>query len=203
MNKDLTSTKKVNKRLRKTRWLKFRYLFICFFKMSGKNDRNAWLRKNNIFGLFGEGSNYQPHTLPNNPKLIKIHNNVRIAEGVTFYEHDGINAVFARIKGVKDPLWNIHQSCIEILDNCFIGGKSLLIGNLRIGPNAIVAGGSVVTKDVLPGEIVAGNPAKVVGNFFDLMEKRKIEDYCQPELSDEEKVQQLWDRFSKNKNKQT
>lgn len=74
---------------------------------------------------------------------------------------------------------------------------------MRIGPNAIVAGGSVVTKDVLPGEIVAGNPVKVVGNFFDLMEKRKIEDYCQPELSDEEKVQQLWDRFSKNKNKQT
>ena len=70
---------------------------------------------------------------------------------------------------------------------------------MRIGPNAIVAGGSVVTKDVLPGEIVAGNPAKVVGNFFDLMEKRKIEDYCQPVLSDEEKVQQLWDKFAKKR----
>lgn len=72
---------------------------------------------------------------------------------------------------------------------------------MRIGPNAIVAGGSVVTKDVLPGEIVAGNPAKVVGNFFDLMERRKKEDYCQPVLSDEEKVQQLWDKFAKKRKK--
>lgn len=82
-----------------------------------------------------------------------------------------------------------------------IGGHSILIGNLRIGPNAIVAGGSVVTKDVLPGEIVAWNPAKVVGNFFDLMEMRKKEDYCQLVLSDEEKVQQLWDKFAKKRKK--
>ena len=114
MNKELTSTKKVNKRLRKTRWLKFRYLFICFFKMSGKNDRNAWLRKNNIFGLFGEGSNYQPHTLPNNPRLVKIHNNVRVAEGVTFYEHDGINNVFAMMDGTVDTKW-LNGVCIKVV----------------------------------------------------------------------------------------
>lgn len=197
MKDSSTSTKIINKGLKQTRWLKLKYLFICFFKLSGKNDRNSWLRKNNIFGLFGQGSNYQPHTLPSNPKLIKIHNNVRIAEGVTFYEHDGINAVFARINGTKDPKWRIHRSCIEIFDNCFIGGHSILIGNLRIGPNAIVAGGSVVTKDVKPGEIVAGNPAKVVGNFFDLMERRKKEDYDQPEMSIEECTKQLWDSFSR------
>ena len=91
------------------------------------------------------------------------------------------------------------KSCIEIFDNCFIGGKSILIGNLRIGPNAIVPGRSVVTKDVLPGEIVAGNPAKVVGNFFDLMERRKRQDYSQPELSFEERNNKLWEAFSKKK----
>lgn len=93
----------------------------------------------------------------------------------------------------------MHQSCIEIFDNCFIGGHSILIGNLRIGPNAIVARGSVVTKDVNPGEIVAGNPAKVVGNFFDLLERRKRQDYNQPELSLEERNNQLWEAFSKKK----
>ena len=168
--------KEINKRLKKTRLMKLQYLMVCFFKLSGKNDRNAWLRKKSIFGIFGEGSNYQPHTLPSNPKLVRIHNNVRIAEGGTIYEHDGVNAVFARMDGEKDPKWRMHQSCIEIFDNCFIGGHSILIGNLRIGPNAIVAGGSVVTKDVNPGEIVAGNPAKVVGNFFDLLERRKRQD---------------------------
>lgn len=199
MKEEIAYTKSINNALKRTRWMKLKYLFVCLFKLSGKNDRNAWLRKNNIFGLFGEGSNYQPHSLPNNPKLIKIHNNVRVAEGVTFYEHDGINHVFARMGGTVDTKWSSHQSCIEIFDNCFIGGKSILIGNLRIGPNAIVAGGSVVTKDVLPGEIVAGNPAKVVGNFFDLMERRKRQDYNQPELSLEERNNRLWEAFSKKK----
>ncbi len=190
---DLTS--KTNKRLRKTRWLKIRYLFICFFKLSGKNDRNVWLRKNNVFGMLGQKSNYQPHTLPRNPKLVKIHDNVRIAEGVTFYEHDGINHVFSRLDGHIDTNWRTHQCCIEIFDNCFIGGRSILIGNLRIGPNAIVAGGSVVTKDVLPGQIVAGNPAKVVGDFYELLEKRKKEDYRQKELSEAENTERLWGVF--------
>lgn len=199
MKEEIAYTKSINNALRRTRWMKLKYLFVCFFKLSGKNDRNAWLRKNKIFGLFGEGSNYQPHSLPNNPKLIKIHNNVRVAEGVTFYEHDGINYVFARMDGTVDTKWSSHQSCIEIFDNCFIGGHSILIGNLRIGPNAIVAGGSVVTKDVNPGEIVAGNPAKVVGNFFDLLERRKRQDYNQPELSFEERTNQLWEAFSKKK----
>ena len=189
------STKRINQGLKKTRWMKLKYLFVCCFKLSGKNDRNAWLRKNNIFGMFGQKSNYQPHTLPNNPKLIKIHNNVRIAEGVTFYEHDGINHVFSRLDEHIDKNWRTHQCCIEIFDNCFIGGRSVLIGDLRIGPNAIVAGGSVVTKDVMPGEIVAGNPARVVGNFFELMEKRKKYDYDRPQKEEKERVEECWEHF--------
>lgn len=196
-----TSTKSINKRLKKYRWLRLKFLFVCFFKLSGKNDRNEWLRKKNVFGLFGQGSNYQPYDLPRNPKLIRIHDNVRIAAGVAFYEHDGINAVFAKISGTKDPKWHVHETCIEIFDNCFIGGKSVLIGNLKIGPNSIVAGGSVVTKDVQPGEIVAGNPAKVVGNFFELMEKRKKIDYDQLNMSQEERINQLWGIFSEIKRK--
>lgn len=191
--------KAVNKKLIRLRWIRIRYFLVCIFKLSGKNDRNNWLRKNNIFGVFGQNSNFQPHYLPNNPKLIKIHNNVRIAADVTFYEHDGINYVFAKMGGSFDHGWRIHQSCIEILDNCFVGGHSILIGDLRIGPNSIVAAGSVVTKDVKPGEIVAGNPARVVGNFYELMEKRKKIDYQQEDMSNEEIIQQLWESFNKKK----
>lgn len=44
---------------------------------------------------------------------------------------------------------------------------------VKIGPNAIVAAGSVVTKDVLEGCVVGGNPAKVIGKYSDIVEKRK------------------------------
>lgn len=45
--------------------------------------------------------------------------------------------------------------------------------NVKIGPNAIVAAGSVVVKNVEPGTIVGGNPAKVIGQFDNLVNKRK------------------------------
>lgn len=44
----------------------------------------------------------------------------------------------------------------------FIGGRAIILPGVRVGPNAIVAAGAVVTKDVAPNTIVAGNPAKVI-----------------------------------------
>lgn len=70
-----------------------------------------------------------------------------------------------------------------------------MVGNLRIGPNAIVAAGSVVVKDVPEGTIVGGNPAKVIGRFDDLLAKRMEEDYEKPEMSDADRTAEAWERF--------
>lgn len=43
-----------------------------------------------------------------------------------------------------------------------IGNGAILVGNLRIGKGAIIGAGSVVTRDVAPGVIVAGVPARVI-----------------------------------------
>lgn len=46
--------------------------------------------------------------------------------------------------------------------NCFIGGESIILPGITIGDNCVIAAGAVVTKDVEPRSIVAGNPGKVI-----------------------------------------
>jgi acetyltransferase-like isoleucine patch superfamily enzyme len=44
----------------------------------------------------------------------------------------------------------------------FIGGRSSILKSVQIGNEAVIGAGSIVTKDVPPRMIVAGNPAKLV-----------------------------------------
>ncbi len=47
-------------------------------------------------------------------------------------------------------------------ERCFIGARSIIMPGICVGDGSIVGAGSVVTRDVPPGCIVAGNPAKVL-----------------------------------------
>jgi acetyltransferase-like isoleucine patch superfamily enzyme len=46
--------------------------------------------------------------------------------------------------------------------HCFIGARSIILPGIIVGDESVVAAGSVVTKDVPPNSVVAGNPAKVI-----------------------------------------
>lgn len=52
---------------------------------------------------------------------------------------------------------------LHIGNGCWIGGGAKIVGSLKIGDNAIIGAGSVVIRDVPPGSIVAGVPAKIIG----------------------------------------
>jgi UDP-2-acetamido-3-amino-2,3-dideoxy-glucuronate N-acetyltransferase len=49
-----------------------------------------------------------------------------------------------------------------------VGAGVTLLPAVRIGARALVGAGSVVVKDVPPGAVVVGNPARVIGNIDDI-----------------------------------
>lgn len=98
--------------------------------------------------------------------LIKIGNHCTIAPNVLFLSHDGATWVFTE----EYPSLQKFGPII-INDNCFIGMNSIILGNVTIGPNSIIGAGSVVTKDIPPNVVAAGNPAKVVSSIEKYKEK--------------------------------
>jgi acetyltransferase-like isoleucine patch superfamily enzyme len=65
---------------------------------------------------------------------------------------------------------------IEVGDHVMIGAQTIIMPGKRIGSHVIIAAGSVITRNVPDGTIVGGNPAKIIGDYYDLAKKRLSED---------------------------
>jgi acetyltransferase-like isoleucine patch superfamily enzyme len=90
---------------------------------------------------------------------VTIEDNVFVGHGVTF-----INDSFPRATTAEGGLqtqadWKVEPTVVK--KGASIGSGVTIMCNVTIGERAIVGAGSVVTRDVPPGAIVAGNPARV------------------------------------------
>jgi len=90
---------------------------------------------------------------PSHCYLISIGNNCTICPNVRLIAHDA---------SIKKILGYTKIGKIDIRENCFIGDSAVILPGVTIGPNSIVGAGSVVTKDIPPDTVAAGNPAKIL-----------------------------------------
>lgn len=68
-----------------------------------------------------------------------------------------------RIEALVDGQPNVGRIAPVVIEDCvFVGTGCIVMPGVRIGYGSVVAAGSVVTKDVAPYSVVAGNPATVV-----------------------------------------
>jgi len=100
----------------------------------------------------------------NHPHLIEIQDNCRISTGVRILAHDA--TAFRRL-GVT------RAAKVRILEGTFIGEFAFILPGVTIGPNALVAAGAVVNRDIGEDICAAGNPARPYGKFSELLKR-----YC-------------------------
>ena len=104
--------------------------------------------------------------------MISIGNNVTVCVDVRFYEHDLVRRMWNGDPEYKGENIAYYTGEIVVDDNVVLGARCTVLYNVHIGKNALVASGSVVTKDVPEYAIVGGNPAKVIGDTRELYKKR-------------------------------
>lgn len=136
--------------------------------------RGMEIGENNfISGVFFGADGRDPITIGNNCVLTRC----------TILGHDASPAMFIpelQGTGLFDRISVTRRTVIK--DQCFIGVNAIVLCGVTIGPSSIVGAGAVVTQDVAPGTVVAGNPAKVVCTIEEFIEKHKRQMQEHPEF---------------------
>ncbi len=156
------------------------YIKIC----QPANDEFAeFLKLHGKLHAIGENCRINYGANITDPEYVQIGNNVTLSD-CNLIGHDGVVGMLNIAYRMK--LDSVGK--IVIKDNVFIGHGAIVLSNVTIGPNAVIAAGSVVTKDVASGDVVGGVPAKVIGRTEDLANRLQ------------EKTEQLpWNQIIQNR----
>ena len=130
-------------------------LYGCMIDDNTKIGTFVEVQKN---AVIGKNCKIQSHTFI--CEGVTIEDDVFVGHSVTF-----INDKYPRATNGKGGLqseadWKVVPTIVK--KGASIGSGSTILCNITIGAKAIIGSVSVVTKDVPPNAIVAGNPAKIV-----------------------------------------
>lgn len=99
---------------------------------------------------------------PTHCYLISIGDNCVLAPNVRLIAHDA---------SMKQHLGYTRLGKVKIEADCFIGDSVIILPGVTIGKGAIVGAGSLVTKDISPETVAAGNPCRVVCSRKNFLQK--------------------------------
>jgi len=131
----------------------------------------AYLRRRGV--VVGAGTEFFGRVMIDltRPCLVEIGSNCVICHGVQVLTHGYDWSVLKWKYG--DVLCSSGKVTIE--DNVFVGQCTIILQGTRVGRNTIVGAGSVVTKDVPPDSVAAGNPCRVIMSIDEYRQKRMRE----------------------------
>ena len=138
--------------------------------MPGTAEYDELMRE--IFPKMGENSRVVTPLTAVRPHMVKIGRNVVVMPGCLMMSAGGITiddgamiAAYVQLISNNHDLYErqiITCKPVHIGKNAWIGAGATILPGVTVGDNAVVGAASVVTKDVAPNTIVAGNPAKLI-----------------------------------------
>jgi acetyltransferase-like isoleucine patch superfamily enzyme len=103
---------------------------------------------------------------------VVIEDNVFVGHGVMFTNDAYPRATTADGSLQTEADWSVQRTVVK--KGASIGSGATILSDTSIGEGAIVGAGSVVTKDVPPNSIVAGNPARVLRYLQNCLEDHNV-----------------------------
>jgi len=147
------------------------FMLLRIFLHKGGYKRAEYLRKKQYFSSQGKNCYLQPWNYGTEPQMISFGDNVYVASGVVFINHDV--SVFMLRAMEPETEFLVRAGNITIGNNVFIGSNTTILYGIHIGNNVVIGAGSVVTRDIPDGVVAAGSPCKQIGLFDEWKERMK------------------------------
>ncbi len=124
----------------------------------------SYLKCTGTLGNLGVGIVIGDHTAIGAYSYIGAAGGVIIGNNVLFGQRVSVHAENHQFDRLNIPIreQGVSRAGVRIEDDCWIGSHSVILDGVTIGRGAIVAAGSVVSRDIPPGAVVSGVPARLM-----------------------------------------